>query len=154
METTILGGLITRKFVLVGDINLAKPRENGFQQFMLVFDHNEKTGRVTEEFDTPAESRLCVDCELVCVIHDNAFKEVELVALDVCLCKLLEFVADKFDALSVRTVYKHYIILDSRTVKVVDPVDKVADDGSLPAAGRTVENDVGDFADVDEIIEL
>jgi len=37
---------------------------------------------------------------------------------------------------------------------VVDPVDKVADDGSLPAASGTVEYNIGDFADVDEIIEF
>jgi hypothetical protein len=47
----------------------------------------------------------------------------------------------------VGTVDKHYVIFDSRAIKVVYFVNKITDDGSLSRSGRTVENDIGDFAD-------
>ncbi len=49
VETAIIGGrILAHTLVLVGDVNFAKPRENGFQQLVLVLNHNEETRGVTK----------------------------------------------------------------------------------------------------------
>jgi hypothetical protein len=120
---------------------------------VFVFHNNEKSGSVTKEFNTPSQCRLRVDCQFVGIIHNDAFEKIVVVELYVRFCKLFEFVADEFDSFSVGTVDKHYVIFDSRAVKVVYFVNKIADDGSLSRSRRTVENDVGDFADSYKVFE-
>ena len=141
-------------FTFVGDIDFAKSGQNGFQQFVLVLYNDEETRSVAEQLDAAPERRLCVDREFVRVVHHDTLEEVVFVALDVGFCELFEFVSDKLDSLAVRTVDKHDIVLDSCPVKLIDSVDKVAHDGSLTAASGAVEHDVGDFSNVDKIIEL
>ena len=141
-------------FTFVWDIDFTKSRQNGFQQFVFVLYNDEEARGVAEQLDAAPERRLRIDCEFVRVVHDDTLEEVVFVALDVGFCELFEFVSDKLDSLAVRTVDKHDIVLDSCPVKLIDSVDKVADDGSLTAASGAVEHDVGDFANVDKIIEL
>jgi hypothetical protein len=150
VKATVFGRV--RGFTFVWDIDFAKSGQNGFQQFVLVLYNDEEARCVAEQLDAAPESRLRIDCEFVRVVHDDTLEEVVFVALDVGFCELFEFVSNKFDSLAVRTVDKHDIVLDSCSVRVVDSVDKVADDGSLTAASRAVEHDVGDFANVDKII--
>lgn len=152
VKTAILGRTIG--FAFVGDIDFTKTGQNRFQQFVFVLYNDEETRSVAEQLDATSESRLSVDRELVRVVHHDTLEEVVFVALDVGFCKLLQFVSDKLDSLAVCAVDKHYVVLDSCSVRLVDSVDKVADDGSLTAASGAVEHDVGDFADVDKIIEL
>jgi len=152
VKTAVLGRTIG--FAFVGDIDFTKTGQNGFQQFVFVLYNDEETRSVAEQLDAAPESRLSVDRELVRVVHDDTLEEVIFVALDVGFCELFEFVSDKLDSLAMRAVYKHDIVLDSCSVRLVDSVDKVADDGSLTAARGAVEHDIGDFADVDKIIEL
>jgi hypothetical protein len=152
VKTAVLGRTIG--FAFVGDIDFTKTGQNGFQQFVFVLYNDEETRSVAEQLDAAPESRLSVDRELVRVVHDDTLEEVVFVALDVGFCELFQFVSDKLYSLAVCAVYKHYVVLDSCSVRLVDSVDKVADDGSLTAARGAVEHDIGDFADVDEIIEL
>jgi len=140
--------------VFIGDIYFAKSRQNWFQEFVFVLDDDEKTRGVAEELDAAAESRLCVDSEFVGVVHDDALEKVVFVALYVGLGKLFEFVSNEFDTLAVGAVDKHDVIFDSVAIELVDAVDKVADDSSLTRSSRSVKYDVGDFSDVDKIIEF
>jgi hypothetical protein len=156
METAVFGRTlrIAVDLVFIGNIDFAKPRKNWFQQFVFVLDDDEKARCVAEELDAASESRLCVDCEFIRVVHYDALEEVVFVTLNVGFCKLLEFVSDEFDSLAVGTVDKHDIILDSGSVELVDTVDEIADNGSLSTSSGSVKNNVGNFSDVDEIIEL
>jgi hypothetical protein len=70
------------------------------------------------------------------------------------LGKLFELVANKLDALSVSAVYKHDIVFNAGAIKMVDSIDKVADNGSLAASGGPVKYNIGDFSDTYEIIEF
>jgi hypothetical protein len=74
--------------------------------------------------------------------------------LDIGFCKIFEFVANEFDALAVGAIDEHHIVFDAVAVSSVDAVDEIIHDGSFATAGRTVKNNVGDFADLDEIIEF
>jgi hypothetical protein len=141
-------------FRFVRDIDFAKPGQNGFQQFVFVLYDNEKSRVVAKEFNAPAQSGLGVNGEFVCVIQNNAFEQGHIVALDIGFCKVFEFVANKLDALAVGAIDKHHVVFDAVAVSSVDAVDEIVHNGSLATAGRTVKNDVGDFADLDEILEF
>jgi hypothetical protein len=155
VETAVLWNIFFRLVhVFIGNIDFAKSRQDWFQQFVFVLYNNEEARGVAEQLDAAPERRLCIDREFVRVVHHDTLEEVVFVALDVRFCELFQFVSDKLDSLAVCAVYKHYIVLDSCSVRLVDSVDKVADDGSLTAARGAVEHDIGDFADVDKIIEL
>ncbi len=121
---------------------------------MFVLYDNEKSRVVAKEFNATAQSGLGVNSEFVCVVQYNAFKQGHIVALDIGFCKVFEFIANKLYALAVGAIHEHNIVFDAIAVSSVDAVDKIIHNGSLATAGRTVKNDVGDFADLDEIIEF
>ena len=121
---------------------------------MFVLYDNEKTRIVAEKFNASAQGGLRINGKFVRIIKDNAFEQGFVVALDIGLGKVFEFVANKFDALSVGAVYKHDVGFDAIAVAVVNAVDKIADNGSLATPRRTVEDNVGDFADLDKIVEF
>jgi hypothetical protein len=141
-------------FRFVRDIDFAESRQNGFQQFVFVLYDNEKSRIVAKEFDATAQSGLCVNGEFVCVIQYNAFEQGCVVALDIGFGKVFEFVANEFDALPVSAIDEHNVVFDAVAVSSVDAVDEIVHNGSLATTGRTVKNDVGDFADLDEIVEF
>ena len=140
--------------ILVWNIDLAKPRQDGFQQLMFVLNHDEKPGGMTKQLDASPQCGLCIDRQFICIVHDDAFEEIVFVALNVCLCKLFQFVSDKLDTFSMCTVHKHHIVFNLGTIGVVDAVDKVADDCSLTRTRGSMKDNVGDFSNIDEIIKL
>jgi hypothetical protein len=109
---------------------------------------------MTKQLNASSQCRLGIDRQFVRIIHHDAFEEIVFVALDVCLCKLFQFVSDKLDTLSMSTVNKHDIVFNLVTIRVVDAIDKVADNGSFARTGRSMKDNVGDFSDIDEIIKL
>jgi len=121
---------------------------------VFVLYDNEKSRIVAKEFNAPAQSGLGVNCEFVCVVQHNTFEQGHVVALDIGFCKVFEFVANEFNALAVGAIDKHNVVFDAIAVSSVDAVDEIIYNGSLATAGRTVKNDVGYFADLDEIIEF
>ena len=74
--------------------------------------------------------------------------------MNIGLCKIFKFVTNKLNALSVGAVYKHHVGFDATAISSVNAVDKIANNGSFATSGRTVEDNVGDFADLDEIVEF
>jgi hypothetical protein len=140
--------------ILVWHIDLAKPRQDGFQQLMFVLYHDEKPGGMTKQLNASSQCGLCINCQFIRIIHHDAFEEIVFVALDVCLCKLFQFVSDKLDTLSMCTVHKHDIVFNLGTIRVVDAIDKVADDCSLTRTRRSMKDNVGDFSNIDEIIKF
>jgi len=141
-------------FCFVRDIDFAKSRQNGFQQFVFVLYNNEKSRIVAKEFDATAQSGLGVNGEFVCIIKNDAFKQGNIIALDIGFCKVFEFVANEFDSLAVGAIHEHYVVFDAVAVSSVYAVDEIVYNGSFATAGRTVKNDVGNFANLDEIIEF
>jgi len=121
---------------------------------VFVLYDNEKSRVVAKEFNAPAQSRLGVNGEFVCVVQHNAFEQGYIIALDIGFRKVFEFVANKLDALAVRAIHEHHVVFDAVAVSSVDAVDEIIHNGSLATPGRTVKNDVRDFADLDEIIEF
>ena len=109
---------------------------------------------MTKQLNAPPKCRLCIDCQFIGIIHDDAFEEIVFVALDVCLCKLFQFVSDKLDTLSMSTVNKHHIVFNLGTIRVVDAIDKVADNGSFTRTWGTMKDNVWDFSNIDEIIKF
>jgi hypothetical protein len=143
---------ILRIFRFVWNIDFAKPRQNGFQQFVFVLYNNEKSRGVTKKFDAPAQSGLCINGKFICIIQNNAFEQSDIIALNIGFSKVFEFVTNKFDPLTMRAINKHYVVFDAISVSTVDTVNKIIHNGSLATSGRTVKNDVGDFADLNEIV--
>jgi hypothetical protein len=141
-------------FGFVRDEDFTKPGQNGFQQFMFVLYDNEKPRIVAKKFDASAQSGLRINGEFVRIIKDNAFEQGFVVALDIGLGKVFEFVANKFDAFSVGAVHKHHVGFDAIAVAVVNTVDEIADNGAFATPGGTVEDNVGDLADLDKIVEF
>jgi hypothetical protein len=54
----------------------------------------------------------------------------------------------------VRTIHKHYVGFDAIAVSIVNTMNEIADNGSFSAAGRAVKNNIGNFADLNKIIEF
>jgi hypothetical protein len=121
---------------------------------VFVLYDNEKPRIVAKKFNASAQSGLCVNGEFIRIVHNNAFEQGCVVALNIGLCKIFEFVANKFDALSVGAVYKHHVGFDATAISSVNAVDKIADNGSLATPGGTVEYNVGDFAYLNKIVEF
>jgi hypothetical protein len=117
----------------IWNIDFAKPRQNGFQQFVFVLYNNEKSSVVAKEFNTAAQSGLSVNSELVCIIQNNTFEQGCIIALHIGFCKMLEFVADKFDAFPMGAIHKHDVIFNAHSVASIDTIDKIANNGSFAA---------------------
>ena len=109
---------------------------------------------MTKQFNAPAQGALGVDGEFVGIHQHYALKHIVVVALHVCFGKIFEFVADEFDALAVGAIDKHDIGFDAVAVALVDLVYEIADDGAFASTGRTVKNEIGDFSNRDEILQL
>jgi hypothetical protein len=109
---------------------------------------------VTKQFNAPAQGALGVYGEFVGIHQHYALKHIVVVALHVCFGKIFEFVADEFDALAVGAIDKHDIGFDAVAVALVDLVYEIADDGAFTGAGRTMKNEIGDFSNRDEILQL
>ena len=139
---------------LIRHIDFAEARQNGVQQLVFVLYNNEEARVVTKEFNAPAQGALGVDREFVGIHQYNALEHIVVVALHVCFGEIFEFVADEFDALAVGAIDKHDIGFDAVAVALVDLVYEIADDGAFAGAGRTVENEIGDFSYRDEILQL
>ena len=109
---------------------------------------------MTKQFNAPAQGALGVNGEFVGIHQYYALKHIVVVALHVCFGKIFEFVADEFDALAVGAIDKHDIGFDAVAVALVDLVYEIADDGAFAGAGRTMKNEIGDFSNRDEILQL
>jgi hypothetical protein len=121
---------------------------------VFVLYDNEKSRVVAKEFNAPAQSGLGVNGQFVCIIKNDAFEQGHIIALDIGFCKVFEFVANEFDPLAVGAIHEHHVVFYAVAVSSVDAVDEIIYNGSLATTGRAVKNDVGYFADLDEIIEF
>jgi len=109
---------------------------------------------VTKQFNAPAQGALGVDGEFVGIHQHYTLEHIVVVALHVCFGEIFEFIADEFDALAVGAIDKHDIGFDAVAVALVDLVYKISDDGAFAGTGRTVKNEIGDFSNRDEILQL
>jgi len=121
---------------------------------VFVLYDNEKTGIVTKKFDASSQRGLGINGEFIGVIENNAFEQCNVIALNVRFCEIFQFVPNKFNAFSVRTIHKHYVGFDAVAVSIVNTMDEIANNGSFSAAGRAVKNNIGNFADLNKIIEF
>ena len=81
---TLVNGLGTwQRHVVVGHIDFAESRQNGFQQLVFVLDHDEKPRVVAKQFDTPTQGGLGVDGQFVGIIEDDAFEQIVVITLDI-----------------------------------------------------------------------
>jgi len=152
---TLVNGLGTwQRHVVVGHIDFAESRQNGFQQFVFVLDHDEKPRVVAKEFDTPTQGGLGVDGQFVGIIEDNTFEQVVVITLDIGFRKQLEFVADELDALAVGTIDKHHVGFHAAAFAVVNAVNELAHDGAFARPRRAVKYNIGDAFRRNEIVEL
>lgn len=139
---------------LIRHIDFTEARQNGVQQLVFVLYNNEEACVVTEKFDTSAQGALGVNREFVGIHQHDALEHIVVVTLHICFGEIFEFVADEFDALAVGAIDKHDVGLDAVAVALIDLVYEIADDGAFAGAGRTVENEIGDFSYRDEILQL
>ena len=139
---------------LVGNIYLAKSRQNWIQKLVFILYNYKEASIVTEKLNTSAQGTLGVNGQFVGIHEDDAFEHIIVVTLHVGFCEVFELIADKTDALAVGAIDKHDIGFDAISVAAVDLVDEIADDGAFAGPGRPVENQIGNLANGYEIIQL
>jgi hypothetical protein len=126
-------------------MDLAESRENGIQQFVLVFHYNEEARISAEKLDAASECGLGVNCQEVGIKQYNAFEWKILAVLDIDFRKGFELVADEFDALALRTIHIHDIVLHMRAFLAVDETEEIMHQRALAAPRGAVEDNVGNL---------
>jgi len=109
---------------------------------------------VTKKFNAPAQGALGVNGEFVGIHQHYALKHIVVVALHICFGKIFEFVTDEFDALAVGAIDKHDIGFNPIAIALIDLVYEIANNSAFAGAGRTVKNEIGDFSNRNEILQL
>jgi hypothetical protein len=154
MKTLINGFGTRQRHIVVGHIDFAESRQNGFQQLVFVLNHDEKPRIVAKQLDAPTQGGLGVDGQFVGIIEDDAFEQIVVITLDIGFRKQFEFVADELDARAVGTIDKHHIGFHAAAFAVVNAVNELADDGALSRPRRAVKYDIGDAFRQNKIVKL
>ena len=121
---------------------------------MFIFNHDEKSGIITEQFDASTKRRLGVNRQKVRVKKDDRFEWNSGTGLDIGFGEKFEFFPYKFDTFAVSTVYKHDIGFDLLFVPVVYFMEEIVNDRFFTGARRAVNNNMGYFIGFVEKIEF
>jgi hypothetical protein len=112
---------------------------------MFIFNHDEKSGIITEQFDASTKSRLGINGQKIRIKKDDRFKWNSGTGLDIGFGEKFEFLTNKFNAFAVSTVYKHDIGFDLLFIPVIYFVEEIVNNGFFAGARRAMNNNMGYF---------
>ena len=139
---------------LVGNIYLAKSRQNWIQKLVFILYNYEEARIVAEKLNTSAQGTLGVNGQFVGIHEDDAFEHIVVVALHVGFCEVFKLVSYETDALAMGAIDEHNVGFDAIAVTAVDLVDEITHDGAFAGPGRPVKNQIGNLANGYKIIQL
>ena len=135
----------------LGHMDLAKPRQNRAQQLVLVLHHDEKPGGMVEQLDAAPKRRLRVGRQLVCIHQHHALEYLSVLQVHIGFGKEFQVLANESDALVVRTIHVHDVILQRHLVVAINAAHKAPGQRVLAAARHPVKYDVGYFPVLNEM---
>ena len=137
-----------------GNVDLAEPRQNGAQQLVFVLHHDEEPRGVIEELNAPAQRRLRIRGQLIRIQQHHALEYLPVLQVHVRFGKELQILANEADALAVRAIHMHDVILHGCLVVAVNAADEIPRDAVFSASRHAVKYDVGDFLLRNEVLQL
>ena len=135
-------------------VDFAEPRQNGAQQLAFVFHDNEEPGGMVEQLNAAAQRRLRIRGQLVRIQEHHTLEYLSILQIHIGFGKELQVLADKPDALAVRTIHVHDVILQHPLIVAVNAANEVPRERVFAAPRHPVKYDVGNLLLRNEVLQL
>ena len=136
------------------NVNFAEPRQNGPQQLVFVLHHDEEPCGVVEKLNAPTQRRLRIRRQLIRIQQYHAFEYLSVFQIHIRFGKKFQILADETNALAVRTIHMHDVVLQRTLVVSVNAANEVPCKRVFATARYSVKYNIGDLLLRNEVLQL